>query len=80
MTHVICLRPNPAKPIRPGQLPGASPSIIRSNLIQNNLPASIIGGGNSRQAKNTQSSQSVLSLHVLIQVRHLNRYRANTSG
>uniref|UniRef100_A0A671YM63 Kinesin-like protein n=1 Tax=Sparus aurata TaxID=8175 RepID=A0A671YM63_SPAAU len=57
-----------AKPIRPGQLPGASPSIIRSNLIQNNLPASIIGGGNSRQAKNTQSSQSVLSLYVLIQV------------
>uniref|UniRef100_A0AAQ4PCU0 Kinesin-like protein n=1 Tax=Gasterosteus aculeatus aculeatus TaxID=481459 RepID=A0AAQ4PCU0_GASAC len=40
-----------AKPIRPGQLPGASPintSVNRSNLIQNNQPAGIKGGGNSR--------------------------------
>ncbi|XP_070784514.1 kinesin-1 heavy chain-like [Enoplosus armatus] len=40
-----------AKPIRPGQLPGASPinpSVNRSNLIQNNQPAGIKGGGNIR--------------------------------
>uniref|UniRef100_A0A8C2X7L1 Kinesin-like protein n=1 Tax=Cyclopterus lumpus TaxID=8103 RepID=A0A8C2X7L1_CYCLU len=40
-----------AKPIRPGQLPGASPintSVNRSNLIQNNQPAGIKGGGNNR--------------------------------
>ncbi|XP_070842136.1 kinesin-1 heavy chain-like [Chaetodon trifascialis] len=38
-----------AKPIRPGQLPGA-PLIIsnRSNLIQNNQSVGIKGGGNSR--------------------------------
>ncbi|XP_041817117.1 kinesin-1 heavy chain-like [Chelmon rostratus] len=37
-----------AKPIRPGQLPGASPmNSHRSNLIQNNQPMSIKGGGNS---------------------------------
>ncbi|XP_044032337.1 kinesin-1 heavy chain-like [Siniperca chuatsi] len=38
-----------AKPIRPGQLPGASPmnpGVNRSNLIQNNQPAGIKGGGN----------------------------------
>ncbi|TDG97001.1 hypothetical protein EPR50_G00220130 [Perca flavescens] len=38
-----------AKPIRPGQLPGASPlnpSVNRSNLIQNSQPAGIKGGGN----------------------------------
>lgn len=48
--------PNPAKPIRPGQLPGASPmnpGVNRSNLIQNNQPAGIKGGGNNRQDKNT---------------------------
>ncbi|XP_068437527.1 kinesin-1 heavy chain-like [Clinocottus analis] len=40
-----------AKPIRPGQLPGASPintSVNRSNLIQNNQPGGIKGGGNNR--------------------------------
>ncbi|KAM6908479.1 kinesin-1 heavy chain-like [Lycodopsis pacificus] len=40
-----------AKPIRPGQLPGASPintSVNRSNLIQNNQPAGIKGGGGNR--------------------------------
>ncbi|XP_034717790.1 kinesin-1 heavy chain-like isoform X2 [Etheostoma cragini] len=39
-----------AKPIRPGQLPAASPlnpSVNRSNLIQNILPAGIKGGGNN---------------------------------
>uniref|UniRef100_A0A8C9YD46 Kinesin-like protein n=1 Tax=Sander lucioperca TaxID=283035 RepID=A0A8C9YD46_SANLU len=40
-----------AKPIRPGQLPGASPlnpSVNRSNLIQNTQPGGIKGGGNNR--------------------------------
>uniref|UniRef100_A0A3Q3W6F4 Kinesin-like protein n=1 Tax=Mola mola TaxID=94237 RepID=A0A3Q3W6F4_MOLML len=37
-----------AKPIRPGQLPGASPGLIRSNFIQNNQPAGIKGGGNNK--------------------------------
>ncbi|XP_070708795.1 kinesin-1 heavy chain-like [Pempheris klunzingeri] len=39
-----------AKPIRPGQLSGApmNPCINRSNLIQNNQPAGIRGGGNNR--------------------------------
>ncbi|XP_031154123.1 kinesin-1 heavy chain isoform X2 [Sander lucioperca] len=39
-----------AKPIRPGQLPGASPlnpSVNRSNLIQNTQPGGIKGGGNN---------------------------------
>ncbi|XP_071341750.1 kinesin-1 heavy chain-like isoform X2 [Trachinotus anak] len=38
-----------AKPIRPGQLPGApiNFSVNRSNLIQNNQPAGIKGGGNN---------------------------------
>ncbi|KAM6971065.1 kinesin-1 heavy chain-like [Tautogolabrus adspersus] len=37
-----------AKPIRPGQLPGAPliPGLNRSNLIQNNLPFGIKEGGN----------------------------------
>ncbi|XP_041670637.1 kinesin-1 heavy chain-like [Cheilinus undulatus] len=39
-----------AKPIRPGQLPGAPliPGFNRSNLIQNNLPPGIKEGGNDR--------------------------------
>uniref|UniRef100_A0A8C9YAQ7 Kinesin-like protein n=1 Tax=Sander lucioperca TaxID=283035 RepID=A0A8C9YAQ7_SANLU len=47
-------RGHPAKipaPIRPGQLPGASPlnpSVNRSNLIQNTQPGGIKGGGNNR--------------------------------
>ncbi|KAF3703306.1 Kinesin-1 heavy chain Conventional kinesin heavy chain Ubiquitous kinesin heavy chain [Channa argus] len=44
-----------AKPIRPGQLPGASPinpNINRSNLIQNNHN----GGGNDRQKKTASCS------------------------
>ncbi|KAM8881269.1 kinesin-1 heavy chain-like [Synchiropus picturatus] len=36
-----------AKPIRPGQLPGASPMISRSNIIQNNQSGGIKGGGNN---------------------------------
>uniref|UniRef100_A0A4W6BWN8 Kinesin-like protein n=1 Tax=Lates calcarifer TaxID=8187 RepID=A0A4W6BWN8_LATCA len=42
-----------AKPIRPGQLPGApiNTNVNRSNLIQNNQPVGIKGGGN-RQEKN----------------------------
>ncbi|XP_023118391.2 kinesin-1 heavy chain-like [Amphiprion ocellaris] len=38
-----------AKPIRPGQLPGApiNTSVNRSNLIQNNQPTGIKGGGNN---------------------------------
>ncbi|XP_023264782.1 kinesin-1 heavy chain-like isoform X2 [Seriola lalandi dorsalis] len=38
-----------AKPIRPGQLPGApiNFSVNRSNLIENNQPAGIKGGGNN---------------------------------
>ncbi|XP_023264781.1 kinesin-1 heavy chain-like isoform X1 [Seriola lalandi dorsalis] len=43
-----------AKPIRPGQLPGApiNFSVNRSNLIENNQPAGIKGGGNNRLEKN----------------------------
>uniref|UniRef100_A0A8D2ZQ17 Kinesin-like protein n=1 Tax=Scophthalmus maximus TaxID=52904 RepID=A0A8D2ZQ17_SCOMX len=46
-----------AKPIRPGQLPGAPliPSVNRSNLIQNNQTAGIKGGSNNRRERNTSS-------------------------
>ncbi|KAF0028333.1 hypothetical protein F2P81_019420 [Scophthalmus maximus] len=46
-----------AKPIRPGQLPGAPliPSVNRSNLIQNNQTAGIKGGSNNRRERNASS-------------------------
>uniref|UniRef100_A0A668APU9 Kinesin-like protein n=1 Tax=Myripristis murdjan TaxID=586833 RepID=A0A668APU9_9TELE len=45
-----------AKPIRPGQQPvttPANPSVNRANLIQNNQPVSIKGGGNINNQENT---------------------------
>ncbi|KAM9827293.1 kinesin-1 heavy chain-like [Neosynchiropus ocellatus] len=36
-----------AKPIRPGQLPGATPMNCRSNIIQTNQSGGIKGGGNN---------------------------------
>uniref|UniRef100_A0AAQ6ICW0 Kinesin-like protein n=1 Tax=Anabas testudineus TaxID=64144 RepID=A0AAQ6ICW0_ANATE len=49
-----------SKPIRPGQLPGAPlmiPSIIRSNLIQNNAG---INGGDDRQEKTASCSFTII--------------------
>uniref|UniRef100_A0A3P9CL12 Kinesin-like protein n=1 Tax=Maylandia zebra TaxID=106582 RepID=A0A3P9CL12_9CICH len=54
-----------AKPIRPGQLPGApiNFSVNRSNLIQNNHPTGIKGGGgNNRQEKHAPCFPAVPGL------------------
>uniref|UniRef100_A0A669BX25 Kinesin-like protein n=1 Tax=Oreochromis niloticus TaxID=8128 RepID=A0A669BX25_ORENI len=55
-----------AKPIRPGQLPGApiNFSVNRSNLIQNNHPTGIKGGGggNNRQEKHAPCFPAVIGL------------------
>uniref|UniRef100_A0A3P8S4F0 Kinesin-like protein n=1 Tax=Amphiprion percula TaxID=161767 RepID=A0A3P8S4F0_AMPPE len=53
-----------AKPIRPGQLPGApiNTSANRSNLIQNNQPTGIKGGGNNRQDKKTSCPFTVSAI------------------